>query len=417
MESKIECGSSRNSCAAKEADGCSFICVDGMPLNKSRICDDLQPAASEVSNLLSASSSHDSYSENAQSKATVRTSATYEASEDINMPPSLPLRETVEYQFIQEKSLFSSDSHITSDLCHRISSKRDEEQQGLGCHGDNISCITGVKDSNIKSSHHNIDLDHKNATCSSASTDILLSREVENTVQGEAIDCVHASGNEERQGNYRRQVTCPEESFLQKKCADSANTVFSDKPDLAEVHLPNRSSSPKVQCPCFPSHNGNAICHNGDCEVSVGSLSFQPHINGEASSGPEIALDNKLDENKPPANNGNSKASYTGTHAVKITDPCLENENGSDKGISCDKVIKSGIINMELKIPSSLVEASDMQEPQLVMEGGNSESEPELTDVSACTFGNIPILSIYVCLILLSNTSHFGLSFSTHEHN
>jgi len=387
MESKTEYGSSRNGCAPKEADSCSFICADAMPLYKSRICDDLQRAASDVSNLFSASSSHDSYSENAESKATVRTSA----SEDINMPPLLPLRE-VENRFLQDKSLFSSDNHITSDFCHRMSSQKDEEQRGLGCHGDNISCITGVKDSNTKG-HHNMDMDDKNATCSSASADILLSREVENTVQGEAIDCFHAR-NEKRQGNYKRQVTCPEESF-QKKYADSANTAFSEEPDLAEVHLPNCRSSPKIQSPCFPSHNGNAMRHNGVCKVSVGSVSFQPHIDGESSSGPQIAVDSNLDENKPSSNNGNSKASYTGTDAVKITDPCLENENGSDKGISSDVVMKSGTINMELKIPSFLVEASDMQEPQLqnqqVMEGGNSEPEPELTDVSACT------LEIYLC--------------------
>ena len=409
MESKIDGGSSCSSCATKEADS-SFICAEGMPLYKSRICDDLQRAASEASNLLSASSSHDSYSENAESKAKARTSATCEASEDINMPPFLPLRETVENQFLQEKSLFSSDSHITSDLSHRICSQKDEEQRGLGCHGNNISSITGVKDSNIKIGHDNMDLDNKNATCSCASADVLLSREVENTVQSEDKDCFHTSGFEKGQGNCRSQVTCPEESF-QKKCADSANTAFSDKPYLAEMHLPNRSSSPKVQSPCFPSQNGNAICYNSDCKVSVGSASFQCHIDGESSPGPQKAVDGNLAKNKLPSNNGNSKASYTGTDAVKITDPCLENKNGSDKGISSDEVMKSGILNMDLKIPSSFVDASDMQEPHLqnqqVMEGGNSESEPELTDVSACAFGVILIVSIYVCLVLLSNTSHF----------
>ncbi|KAL0904932.1 hypothetical protein M5K25_027096 [Dendrobium thyrsiflorum] len=69
-----------------DADSSSVSNVDVMPIYKSRICDDLQPAASEASNLLSSTSSHDSYAENAESKTSLSASAGYDASDDIDMP-------------------------------------------------------------------------------------------------------------------------------------------------------------------------------------------------------------------------------------------------------------------------------------------------------------------------------------------
>ncbi|KAL5985369.1 hypothetical protein ACLOJK_027353 [Asimina triloba] len=73
-------------------------------LLKSRACDDGRHSASEASNLLSTTSSHDSFTENAQSKETMRNHDVPEGSED-----------------------------------------------GLECHGDNISCVTGMKEESLYS--------------------------------------------------------------------------------------------------------------------------------------------------------------------------------------------------------------------------------------------------------------------------
>lgn len=78
-----------NSESAISCNLSSVINVDAAPIHKSSICDELQPAASEASNLLSGTSSHDSYLENAESKASLSASPRYDASDDVNMPEVL----------------------------------------------------------------------------------------------------------------------------------------------------------------------------------------------------------------------------------------------------------------------------------------------------------------------------------------
>ncbi|WOL06297.1 hypothetical protein Cni_G15029 [Canna indica] len=79
MESNIDCESSGNILQRKDSDSCSFIGV------KRRSCDDLHTAASETSNLLSGSSSNESYSENGTSKATLA----YTTSQDVDILPEV----------------------------------------------------------------------------------------------------------------------------------------------------------------------------------------------------------------------------------------------------------------------------------------------------------------------------------------
>ncbi|XP_020681859.1 uncharacterized protein LOC110099129 isoform X4 [Dendrobium catenatum] len=86
MHHNRESGVSCNLSVRTDADSSSVSNVDVIPIYKSRTCDDLQPAASEASNLLSSTSSHDSYGENSESKTSLRACAGYDASDDIDMP-------------------------------------------------------------------------------------------------------------------------------------------------------------------------------------------------------------------------------------------------------------------------------------------------------------------------------------------
>ncbi|XP_058104273.1 uncharacterized protein LOC131248183 isoform X3 [Magnolia sinica] len=112
--------------------------ADMVPLSKNRACDGRQRTASEASNLVSASSSHDSLCENAQSKATTRTCDAPDGFEDVEMLPKLSSSKTT----VQDVLLNGG-----RDIASQRTSGRHEEQHGLECHGDNISCVTGAKES------------------------------------------------------------------------------------------------------------------------------------------------------------------------------------------------------------------------------------------------------------------------------
>ncbi|XP_042512019.1 uncharacterized protein LOC122087095 isoform X2 [Macadamia integrifolia] len=170
MASKTEDEFSDETFRGKANSRCSFN--DAAVLTpKSRACNDQQPTASETSNLLSTSSSHDSFSENAQSKIL----RTFETSEDVKMLPKhysagmngqdLPIPKTISGQ----RAVISASSHIASNLDRRTFSNQDQEQKGSDCHGDNISCVSGANDADLPNVDHNVDMERKNVSCCSAS--------------------------------------------------------------------------------------------------------------------------------------------------------------------------------------------------------------------------------------------------------
>ncbi|KAK1325460.1 hypothetical protein QJS10_CPA01g02909 [Acorus calamus] len=129
--------------------------------------------ASEASNLFSASSSHDSVSENAESKAPMKAFNTCDASEDIVMPPNLS-GETVKKDQLSDCT--SPRNRDASVVGKASSSNVYEDQRGLECHGDNISCVSGIRirDMTAASSSGLEDLDRKNLSlgvCSKESSE------------------------------------------------------------------------------------------------------------------------------------------------------------------------------------------------------------------------------------------------------
>ncbi|KAF5442581.1 hypothetical protein F2P56_035223 [Juglans regia] len=119
---------------------------------KSRASDCLQHTTSETSNMLSANSGYDSFCENADSKATLRSSVISDASEDLEMLPKLASGGS------------SSDDQISSKaqcaLDKRIFSNKFEEIKSEG-HDDNISCVSGANDANVAISNHNRNISSK----------------------------------------------------------------------------------------------------------------------------------------------------------------------------------------------------------------------------------------------------------------
>ncbi|XP_020261279.1 uncharacterized protein LOC109837443 isoform X3 [Asparagus officinalis] len=249
---------------------------------------------------------------------------------------------------------------------------------GLECHGDNISSVSGIKDSNIGAGYCNMESAQKNAACPSVSVHGLLSREIEDTGHYEATGYLRGGENEDGLSNCGRRITSPEESL--QKCAYSADASFSRKSNFTEEI--SRHSSPKVQSPCSASQDDYVSCHNADYKDVDGGASGQLHIDVKSLLG-KVEVASSL--NVPSFNHENSKSGYAGNtfsaDTLKITG--LENENGLVK-ISSDEVMKSSSKGEEIEMPSILVEVSNVQEPQQVMSSGDSESEAELTDVKVC---------------------------------
>ena len=107
---------SDETCRVNAASQYSINVGDASSSFKRKACDSLQHTTSETSNLLSVNSSHDSLSENAESKATMR----------------------------------SSDTSVE-------------------VHDDNISCISRANDANQAVNNHNRNVERKNLSCSLAS--------------------------------------------------------------------------------------------------------------------------------------------------------------------------------------------------------------------------------------------------------
>ncbi|TQD80581.1 hypothetical protein C1H46_033833 [Malus baccata] len=110
---------SDETCRVNVASQYSINVGDTSSSFKRKACDSLQHTTSETSNLLSVNSSHDSLSENAESKATLRSS--------------------------------------------------DTSENAVEVHDDNISCISRANDANLAVNNHNRNVEWKNLSCSLAS--------------------------------------------------------------------------------------------------------------------------------------------------------------------------------------------------------------------------------------------------------
>ncbi|KAK1306169.1 hypothetical protein QJS10_CPA10g01141 [Acorus calamus] len=173
MESTVEDCFSEDIGRGNEAIQCIS---SNVPINRSRKCDDRQHVTSESSNIFSASSSHDSVSENAESKASMKNCGTYDASENVVMPLNLS-GETVkgdQHRFVQS-DFTSPQNQGVSGVWNASSSDVYEDRRVLECHGDNISCIRGDRVRCVTAASSSVmeDLDRKNIFLSVCSKESL----------------------------------------------------------------------------------------------------------------------------------------------------------------------------------------------------------------------------------------------------
>ncbi|PKU73101.1 uncharacterized protein LOC110093181 isoform X1 [Dendrobium catenatum] len=313
-----------------KADICFSVDVNGTQFYKKRKCDDSLNASSETSNMLGISSSHNSFSENAESKSTLKASASDDL-EDLDKPQIGFSGEVIKkVQPLVEKTYqdhFSADSHISIHIGCRDSSGEVEEQPGLECHEDNISCLTGGVDSNISDYGGNLYLDKKVMTCGVALSNNLILNVNQASVLAKAGDGlqVHETDN----GNYslRRSITTTDVSILNVSSAVSSAGWKSDALRNVGVSITNEARSclssekSKVENLCQEFRTDTNIQISSDNVSRSGNLS-EPLEKDKALLCLETTND-RGDNLLPPANTEieNSESEIM-LYDVKVCDIC-----------------------------------------------------------------------------------------------
>ncbi|PON49500.1 Zinc finger, FYVE/PHD-type [Trema orientale] len=283
---------SDETCRVNVATQYSVNVGDASSSFKTKPCDSLHQTrtTSETSNLMSVTYSHDSLSENADSKAALRPS---DDALDIELPPLSSATATGELG-ISPKPV--SASHP------RGSANKFEDSKVVEAHDDDVSCVSRANDAHVAVTNSSRNTDRKNLTCSSAS--------------------VRSLGSEE--SRKRRESKLSE--MPSSKDADAS------------------SSSPKVQSP-YPlgalSKEAAAV-DDVSCQKSVAQTDVPtkvlPKLEAEISNDGQESTDKNLkcsgqgerddkssecDEREPPSMSGDeSDESDIVEHDVKVCDIC-----------------------------------------------------------------------------------------------
>uniref|UniRef100_A0A6P6G1F4 uncharacterized protein LOC107414721 isoform X6 n=1 Tax=Ziziphus jujuba TaxID=326968 RepID=A0A6P6G1F4_ZIZJJ len=278
---------------------------------KSKTCDSLQHTTSETSNLISVNSSHDSLSENADSKATLRSSNVADTLE-VEMLPKLSSGGTTEEVELSPKPL--------CDIYSGAFTNKYEDPKGVEAHDDNISCVSRVNDAYASASNASRSVDRKNLSCSSASVSSLgpeESRKAHELVLSEVPPSKDVGAG----------ISSPKEkkpsSYIQGKLPEgSLGHVDSSlvKDALADVVSDHKTVACKVTDPkkiCLKAETGN-INDDGTPTNEVLKCSDQGQGEQEEKSS-ELGIG---EPHLPSMSGDESDESDIVEHDVKVCDIC-----------------------------------------------------------------------------------------------
>ncbi|XP_011012541.1 PREDICTED: uncharacterized protein LOC105116774 isoform X2 [Populus euphratica] len=312
---------------------------DGLVSFKSRARDSLQHTTSEASNLLSVSSSHDSLSENAESKVNRKSSDADASAESLMRLKMSSGRAIAEDQFSPKAESFPDQKTFSKN---NVDSKSEEG------HDDNMSCVSRANDASKVVGYYNKNLDMKN--------------------------CLHSSALE---------------------VEGSGKAPFSHKSGSFETpsnDVDACSSSPKVQTKCLSSNsNGKhldedpALHDHGkrfECPTEQVNLSLSKEASANIDCVGNLAAHNISDNNA----NGKSTLNADSSEVSCKINSKLELEADKDSGDQADEGFKcSDQVERKEKLNES-DELADMQEPTLQSASGDESDESEILehDVKVC---------------------------------
>ncbi|KAJ8649977.1 hypothetical protein MRB53_003000 [Persea americana] len=421
MESKIGDELSGEICNGKKANYCSSSDAEVLPLLKSRACEQ-QHTGSETSNLFCASSSHDSFPENAESKASVRTPDAAEVFDNIELLPQLSSESsrTIHNGKLHAKQckvavqgvFVSSDKSIPLDMGEKTS-KQYEEQQRLECHDYIISCVTSVKDANEPVSDRNVDSDRKNTSALARNSPAEgFEKAVQDQTEPDFITGCQCEG-EENQNDISRPTTCRKHSFQDSSGFTSGTVGFSHTSDPSETPSSNDfnviNSTPKFQPPCARSQSGNSLFGCGYSKDSGETVNCQPQeepvadrnvghveslvVGPMGASSADVHKFSALDSASVLPDNEHNKSSLVGNNSssevpVKIH-PCQENDIAVESDKPPETSAKSSDLNQQFEKSSSSPEPTGRQEEhplqsQPISKIEHSASDTLEDDVKVC---------------------------------
>lgn len=298
---------------------------------KSRVSDNLQHTTSETSNLHSVNSSHDSFSENADSKASLRSTIISDASEDVVMLPKLASGGTIAEDQLSSKPRCSLDQRTFSNKYEEI------KEEG---HDDNISCVR-PNDATVVVSNHNRNINSSTASVSSLA--------------------LEGSG----------------------KVTQFNKLGSSEIPSSKDADASSRSLN--VQSPYTDSRNAKSLSYNTnftDIEENPSSLlqdkvpeCSMDHVNSSLSKeeASEIVSVRKSVSCKASHIGGSSEVSMKSY-------PKSEAETNKDSGDRTDGELKSSDRDEHNDKSNELVESPDMQEPPLQSGSGDESDESDIVE-------------------------------------
>lgn len=298
----------------------SYSVNEAAPTVKSRKCEMGQHTASETSNLISVNSSHDSFSENAESKASLRTTDVSCASQDFEVSQKLlsggSVREGLRTFKARKKG--SDKSTVKNKF---------QDSRGLEGHDDNISCLSGATEA---------------TKLSNSGDGALVSEEYAKAVQSQTDLCVE-----------KPDVEGSENKTLVDRCNDE---------HIQKVH-------PSVGLTAnFSSPNSGGV-ENHVSKDNVGDDTGSDSVQSESSCPPN---GKSISRNISLKNLEADLCSQLGGEAPECTNGYLNSSTSRlvGKPFSADK-------------PASYASEGIIQEERNGFGGGNSDSEVQDSKIEA----------------------------------
>ncbi|WOK92735.1 hypothetical protein Cni_G01426 [Canna indica] len=356
MESNLEAGPSDNISFRKDDSG-SFVSASVV---KRRVHPKKKNAnTKEASHSLSSSSSHDSSLENAESKETFRASGIDDLSDNVAVSSKVTLDALQDNNLLQEQTSSTggtSDGSKTSDLHKKIASGIIDEKDNETCHMDNGSHSDEFKDSNNLIHDCARELDKKFVGPSPRSTESIIVKNDEKTVQNVVTNNsnegeVEASQTESTDNGKLLLKNSTNSGFRDVRFCHSTNTT--EDPDSSS------NMSPKTQSP-YPGSQRNSNLSQSSVDDDKSSIKEKLFVSGVAG---------EKDIAPGEVSKGDSEKSQPQLLSSRGPDECLGAENDNNSVFQANEEIKPSENNEQSDKPNS-----DSQMPQVPLQP-NSECE------------------------------------------
>ncbi|KAK6936505.1 hypothetical protein RJ641_033535, partial [Dillenia turbinata] len=380
MGSKMDL-SSDGTCHQKAAS--QYSNCNGCALPPFRSSGDEQRTTSEMSNLFSVNSSHDSFSENAESKQMFIASDISDASEDIEMLPKLSSGGGARRNGLPSEQKCVSDQAAFSN--------KHVSRKSLEGHDDNISGASGTDDAHIVVANYcHSNVDKKNISGSSASVSSLGPEKLEKTISHQTdSSCVvnHCDFDESGKNTNERGI-CTDKLTGKVLSVSSSNALLQNKLDVSD-HPPSEDGEKSTGLRKSRTSRSriNKDLSSGPCLKDFGE-DPNSNLGGELpeNSTQKSSLD--IASGQTPADNSENNSSLDGSNHDETMkgSPKLETASDTGKQHLPGETFRSPDQVEQVENISGSVPSPDLQERAVDLSQGAESDESDMVehDVKVC---------------------------------